>query len=78
MDIMCHWLHHQQVEKMWSTNAEEEGVMLKRTKGDYTCCPEDLRSNGEGFFDAVLQLNVKVSGYSILHNAPLLTAGSAQ
>jgi hypothetical protein len=74
MDIMCNWLHQQQVEKMWSTNAEEEGVMLKRAKGDYTCCPEDLRSNPEGFFEAVLNLNVKVSDCSGLHNSSSLTA----
>lgn len=76
MDIMCNWLHHQQVEKMWSTNAEGEGVMLKRAKGDYTCCPEDLRSNPDGVFHAVLKLNVKAGG-AIIHYCPIsLTARS--
>lgn len=67
MDIMCHWLHHQQVEKMWSTNAEGEGVMLKRAKGDYACCPEDLRSNPDGVFEAVLKLNVKECTAALLY-----------
>lgn len=59
-DMMCNWLHQQQLEKMWSTNGIDEGVMLKKAKEDYRCAPEDLRSRPDGFFAAVQRLNVKV------------------
>lgn len=60
-DMMCNWLHQQQLERMWSTNGIEEGVMLKKAKDDYKCAPEDLSSRPDGFFAAVQKLNVKVS-----------------
>lgn len=59
-DMMCNWLHQQQLERMWSHNGVEEGVMLKKAKDDYKCAPEDLRSRPGGIFDAVQKLNVKV------------------
>lgn len=59
-DMMCNWLHQQQLERMWTTNGIEEGVMLKKAKDDYTCAPEDLRARPDGVFDAVRRLNVKV------------------
>ncbi|KAK5031090.1 hypothetical protein LTS07_004825 [Exophiala sideris] len=58
-DMMCNWLHQQQLERMWSTNGIEEGVMLKKAKDDYKCAPEDLRSRPDGLFAAVQKLNVK-------------------
>ncbi|EXJ84976.1 hypothetical protein A1O3_05651 [Capronia epimyces CBS 606.96] len=58
-DMMCNWLHQQQLEKMWSTNGLEEGVMIKKAKDEYKCAPEDLRSRPDGLFDAVKKLNVK-------------------
>ncbi|KAK5192574.1 hypothetical protein LTR99_009673 [Exophiala xenobiotica] len=58
-DMMCNWLHQQQLERMWSTNGIEEGVMLKKAKDDYKCAPEDLRTRRDGVFDAVQRLNVK-------------------
>ncbi len=58
--MMCNWLHQQQLERMWSTNGIEEGVMLKKAKDDYKCAPEDLRTRRDGVFDAVQRLNVKV------------------
>ncbi|KIW88925.1 uncharacterized protein Z519_10409 [Cladophialophora bantiana CBS 173.52] len=58
-DMMCNWLHQQQLERMWSTNGIEEGVMLKKAKDDYKCAPEDLRSRPDGVYDAVRRLNVK-------------------
>ncbi|KAI1609612.1 glycosyl transferase family group 2-domain-containing protein [Exophiala viscosa] len=58
-DMMCNWLHQQQLERMWSTNGIEEGVMLKKAKDDYKCAPEDLRSRPDGLFGAVQKLNVK-------------------
>jgi len=61
-EIMVSWLHQQQVEKTWSDNhAKDEGVVLKKTKGDYACCPESLYDEPKGFRKAVEMLNVRVS-----------------
>jgi hypothetical protein len=59
--VMCSWLHQQQESKMWSNGGLGEGVLLKRAKDEYICCPEDLASERGGLFDAVLKLNVRVS-----------------
>ena len=59
-DMMCNWLHHQQMERMWTTNSVEEGVMLKKAKDVYKCAPEDLSSRPDGVYAAVRRLNVKV------------------
>lgn len=64
-DMMCNWLHQQQIERMWTTNGLEEGVMLKKAKDDYKCAPEDLSSRSDGIYDAVRRLNVKVRGATI-------------
>jgi hypothetical protein len=60
-DVMCNWLHQQQIEKMWSGSGRGEGVMLKKARDDYMCCPKDLQVERDGLFDAVMKLNVKVS-----------------
>jgi hypothetical protein len=59
-DMMCNWLHQQQIERMWTTNSIEEGVLLKKAKDNYKCAPEDLSSRPDGVYDAVRRLNVKV------------------
>ncbi|OCT47489.1 Glycosyl transferase family 2 [Cladophialophora carrionii] len=58
-DMMCNWLHQQQIERMWTTNSIEEGVFLKKAKDHYKCAPEDLSSRPDGVYDAVRRLNVK-------------------
>lgn len=59
-DMMCNWLHQQQMERMWTANGLEEGVILKKTKDEYKCAPVDLSIRQDGLFDAVKKLNVKV------------------
>lgn len=59
-DVMCNWLYQQQVEKMWSSSGKGEGVMLKKARDDYMCCPRNLRAERGSLFDAVKKLNVKV------------------
>jgi hypothetical protein len=63
-EIMCNYLHQQQLKKMWSNGSHEEGVLLKRSKDDYTCCPPDLQLQRNGLFDAVKKLNVRVCRYA--------------
>jgi hypothetical protein len=63
-EIMCNYLHQQQLKKMWANGSREEGVLLKKSKDDYTCCPPDLQLRRKGLFDAVKKLNVRVRRYA--------------
>ncbi|KAF2138548.1 uncharacterized protein K452DRAFT_301083 [Aplosporella prunicola CBS 121167] len=60
-DVMVNWLHSQQEEKLWSSGEYEEGIVLKKGRGQYTCCPAELANEPAGFFKAVEQLNVRVA-----------------
>lgn len=61
-EIMVSWLHQQQIERTWfDSRANDEGVVLKKSKGEYACCPENLADEPEGFCKAVELLNVRVS-----------------
>ena len=59
-EVMVNWLYSQQEEKLWTTGEEDEGVVLKKSRGMYTCSPADLADEQSGFFQAVQELNVKV------------------
>jgi len=59
-DVMVNWLHSKQEESIWTTGAPGEGVILKVTKGQYVCCPSELRNDSSSLFDMVSMLNVRV------------------
>lgn len=65
-DVMVNWLHQQQLESMWSSGGPGEGVVLKKTRDNFTCCPSELAECRGDFFDAIRALNVRVSGRKIL------------
>lgn len=58
---MVNYLHQQQLEHMWSDGTPGEGVVLKKSRDQYTSCPAELSQYEGGFFDAARKLNVKVS-----------------
>lgn len=64
-EMMAQWLHARQEENLWMTGDRDEGVVLKKMQGEYTCAPGELRDGaggeGMGFFEAVGSLNVRVS-----------------
>lgn len=60
-DVMVNYLHQQQEERFWTSRSVEEGVVLKKSRGVYTCCPAELADRRNGFLEAVEQLNVRVS-----------------
>jgi hypothetical protein len=60
-DVMVNWLHQQQLGMMYTAGGKGEGVVLKKFRDSYTCCPAELRDERDGLFDAVRRLNVKVS-----------------
>ena len=60
-DVMVNWLYQQQMERLWTTGGIDEGVVLKKSRGAYTCCPEDIIEEPFGFFKSIQALNVRVA-----------------
>lgn len=61
-EIMVSHLASVQEEKIWVIgDDDDEGVVLKRSKGNYTCAPSQLGERPGGFFDAIREMNVRVS-----------------
>ena len=59
-EVMINFLRQRQLEKLWSDSNITEGVILKRSKGDFICQPPELAQQADGYFDQVKRLNVKV------------------
>jgi hypothetical protein len=59
-EVMVNWLHSKQEEKLWTVGEPGEGVVLKKSKGTYVCCPLDLKHEGNRFYEMVAALNVRV------------------
>jgi hypothetical protein len=64
-DVMLSWLYKQQLERLWTEGAPNEGVVLKKSRGNFTCCPDTLKNERDGFFDQVIGMNVKVRLHDI-------------
>ncbi|KAI1136163.1 glycosyl transferase family group 2-domain-containing protein [Hypoxylon sp. FL0543] len=59
-DVVCSWLYQQQLERQYATGIlPGEGVILKKGKNDYACCPPQLRDIRNGLFDMSMELNVR-------------------
>jgi hypothetical protein len=59
-EVMAQWLHSKQEEKIWTSGEPGEGVLVKKSKGNYAFSPPDLQEDGTGLYEAVLALNVRV------------------
>ena len=59
-EVMAEWLYKHERLKLWASSGPEEGVILKKSRGEYTCCPEDLRYMRSGLFEQIVQMNVAV------------------
>jgi hypothetical protein len=59
-DVMVNFLHQQQMERLWTSHMPSEGVVLKKSRGNYACSPDILRREIDGLFDQVISMNVKV------------------
>lgn len=65
-ELMGAHLHQQQVVNSWyERGAHDEGVIVKKSKGEYICCPEGLMGVHNGFCVAAKALNVRVSTPSL-------------
>lgn len=59
-EVMVNWIHTKQEEKLWTVGERGEGVVLKKSKGRYVCCPTDLQDDPGQFYQQVALLNVRV------------------
>lgn len=75
-DIMVQNLWQDQLRRVYASGYDsEEGVVLKKSKGDWICSPLSLRDEEQGFFEAICQLNVSVSTALFLACGCSLTDG---
>lgn len=58
-DMMVNWLYQQQMELLWTAGGHDEGIVLKKSRGQYTCCPSDIDQEPAGFYKAIQTLNVR-------------------
>ncbi|KAI9835223.1 MAG: hypothetical protein M1837_003884 [Sclerophora amabilis] len=60
-EMMVNHLWQQQRRKMWFGGLANEGVVLKKTKGQYACAPQSLQYDEGGLFEAIRDMNVRVA-----------------
>jgi hypothetical protein len=60
-EVLANWLHNKQEERVWTFGAAGEGVFMKKARGSYSCAPLAIRTDGTGLYEAVTELNVRVS-----------------
>lgn len=58
--IMVNWLRQMQMEKLWSVGSPGEGVILKKDRDSFVCCPETLKDHSPVFYHQVVGMNVRV------------------
>jgi hypothetical protein len=59
-DVMAQWLQSKQEEKIWTRGEPGEGVLVKKSKGEYAFSPPELLYDGSGLYQAIAGLNVRV------------------
>lgn len=57
-EVMVNHVWSEQAKLLWNTGDDDEGVVIKKGRGEYVCCPPDLR-RPDGFLEAVQALNVR-------------------
>ncbi|KAH0556981.1 hypothetical protein GP486_005230 [Trichoglossum hirsutum] len=60
-DVFVNWLYQEQLANLWANRASGEGIVLKKKRGVYSCCPPELRCHEGGLFKAVESMNVSVA-----------------
>jgi len=60
VDMMCDYLRQQQLQRRWASDAYDQGVVIKKARGDFVCCPTELVHDPQSFVHEMRSLNVKV------------------
>jgi hypothetical protein len=59
--VATSWLYEQQLSLQWLTAFDaDEGVVIKKGRDNFTCCPPALAQVPGGFFEMAVRLNVRV------------------
>jgi hypothetical protein len=60
-DIMVNWLYEQQLRNQYISGAQDafEGVVLKKARGTFTCCPPQMAAIPDSLFAVVARMNVR-------------------
>ena len=59
---MADYLRVQQVSRHW-TDGNDQGVVMKKSRGNYICSPPELADVEDGFMKAIERLNVQVCSH---------------
>lgn len=71
-DMMVNWLHEQQLRKQYASGMDPyEGVVLKKARGNFTCCPSQMAAIPDSLFAVVAQMNVRCA---MTVNTPVVRA----
>jgi len=60
VDMMCDYLRQQQLQRRWASDAEDQGVVIKKARGEFVCSPGELIHDPQSFVHEMRSLNVKV------------------
>ncbi|GAB1315061.1 Glycosyl transferase family group 2-domain-containing protein [Madurella fahalii] len=71
-DMMVNWLYEQQLRKQYASGADPyEGVVLKKARGNFTCCPPQMAAIPGSLFAMISQMNVRCA---MTVNTPVVRA----
>ncbi|KAK3995126.1 glucans biosynthesis glucosyltransferase H [Cladorrhinum sp. PSN332] len=71
-DMMVNWLYEQQMRKQYASGMDPyEGVVLKKARGNFTCCPPQMAAIPESLFAVISQMNVRCA---MTVNTPVVRA----
>lgn len=71
-DMMVNWLYEQQLRKQYASGVDPfEGVVLKKSRGNFTCCPPHMAAIPESLYAMISQMNVRCA---MTVNTPVVRA----
>ncbi|KAK0652206.1 glycosyl transferase family group 2-domain-containing protein [Cercophora newfieldiana] len=71
-DMMVNWLYEQQLRKQYATGEDPfEGVVLKKSRGNFTCCPPHMAAIPDSLFVMIREMNVRCA---MTVNTPVVRA----
>lgn len=71
-DMMVNWLYEQQLRRQYASGMDAyEGVVLKKARGNFTCCPAEMSSIPGSLYAMVARMNVRCA---MTVNTPVVRA----
>ncbi len=71
-DMMVNWLYEQQLRKQYATGMDPyEGAVLKKSRGNFTCCPPHMAGIPHSLYAVVSDMNVRCA---MTVNTPVVRA----